>query len=1639
MAANCSEFWHFDDVTTCGRLQTIEYRIPALILGVSAITVGGSLLVKRIRYANSNGSEIAGKDENQALLDDTASGVQRYDGSDLLLEVENVKKSHFDIASLAPVKLNGDSHGMLKKLNRSPVEKLRVILEFLLILVELGLQISKNFTENEFTSDDISINIALWSWLLVLTSIRVFNLNDDNPHLLNLMPNLWINNFVTYLFLWFSKVLVVRSALINHTESKAYYVADFLVVSALLFDLLTSSVGFKAPTIYVTDPKVKPAPEPYTSLLGLITFSWVNPLIWKAYKSGITIADVWDLTVDDYSYYVLKRFKASGEIHPEWTFTKRIVRFFLGYLLLQGFWAAVESCIVFIPTLLLKKLLEYVEDRSSSTASLAWCYVFGMFFCKFLSVIASGQALYLGRRVCIRLKSIVISEVYGKALRRKLSAQDKPEEDGEEKDKKDADKEESKEDGNDESKDGKETDKTSANLGAIINLMAVDAQKVSDVCAYLHAFVGATFMIFISIFLLWTLLGWSALVGAASIVACTPINFALSKSLGQYQKLMLGVTDRRIQKLNETFQSIRIIKFFAWEQRFRDQILKIRKEELSFLKKRSIVWTILVFIWFITPTVVTFVSFGCYVFIAKKPLTTPVAFTALSLFNLLRNPLDQLSDMLSFVIQSKVSLDRIQNFLNEEETTKYEQLANPNNIRNLNKIGFKDASFAWNSKSEVDFKLKDLNIDFKIRKLNVIIGPTGAGKTSLLMALLGEMEKLKGDIYLPGFTAREDLEVDSEGFTESVAYCSQAAWLLNDTIRNNIVFTARFNKDRYNKVVEACGLTRDFEILKAGDQTEIGEKGITLSGGQKQRVSLARALYSNSRHILLDDCLSAVDSHTALHIYEKCISGPLMKNRTVILVSHNVALTIKDAEFIVLMDNGKISQQGSPEELFHSGALGNDEMIKSTLSSRQNSSVDLKQKALKAEITLHNERRGTFSKPDLFDEEAEELENLKKGKLIEEETKSEGVVSKDVYKYFMKEFGGYFFVAVVLILFIFGQFVYITQSWWLRAWAKQFDNPHVSVSSLPYNHSMLPKSLYSHVLRYHYVMDQVETMKSENSSLYYIIVYCILGVSYATISSIRLLVVFFAGIRASSRIFRKTLDKVLRAKLRFFDSTPIGRIMNRFSKDMEAIDQELVPCADGVMACLVSIIFTLSLISFITPGFLLFAIVISGLYYIVGVFYLSGSRELKRFDSITKSPIHQHFSETLVGVSTIRAYGIERRFLLENLNKIDDNNKPFLYMWIENRWFSFRNDLVGTLVVLTAGAFVLMKINSIDAGLAGISLSYAITFNENALWVVRLYAEVEMTMNSVERLKEYLDLEEEPAEYIEGSEPPATWPENGKLEIHDLSLRYAPNLPKVINNVSFVVEPCNKVGIVGRTGAGKSTIITALFRFLDPETGYIKIDDVDITSIGLKTLRQAITIIPQDPTLFTGSIKSNLDPFGVYSDEQIFEALRRVNLITGEEIIQSAQGLLAAAEPSTENVNKFLNLQNEITEGGGNLSQGQRQLVCLARSLLKAPKIMLLDEATASIDYESDARIQQTIRQEFSGSTILTIAHRLRSIIDYDKILVMDAGEVIEFDHPYSLISNTSSSFHSMCKDSGELEVLIQLSKESYLKKVNAK
>ena len=1410
--------------------------------------------------------------------------------------------------------------------------------------------------------------------------------------------------------------------------------------------------------------------------------------MWKGYKETYEMAKIWNLVPKDKAAQVLADYR---QLKKTTKLTWHLMKHFKGLLALQCAYAVFGGFFTFAPTLLLKAILEYIEDPDSAPRNVIWLYVILLSFTDVLRSFADGQALWIGRKICIRLRAIIIGEIYSKALRRKAAAAGETELGEDKKDDKDNGKKVSQwkkmiglggKKKKDQQQDVNEPVTTATateggnpkisdeqvNVGTIINLMSVDSFKVSEITAYLHfLFAAAPTQLIVAVYLLYTILGLSSIPGMVVMVVLLPVNIFFGKSFGKYQKQIMAATDKRIHTTNEVLQNIRIIKFFAWEHRFSKIVGEKRAAELKALRSKYILWAFAVAVWNTVPVIITFFSFLVYTVVEKKPLHASIAFTAISLFNILRVPLDQLGDMIAHVQETKVSVDRVEEFLNEEETEKYAQLGHDCRDDDGEQfIGFKNATFSWGGKEtegqEVStaFRMMDLDIKFSIGNLNIIAGPTGSGKTSLLMALLGEMTKIKGEVFLPGGRNRQEVRPDSEtGLAETVAYCAQQAWLVNANVKDNILFAAPYDEKRYRQVIVACALERDLEILDNGDETLVGEKGITLSGGQKQRISLARALYSNSKHVLLDDCLSAVDSHTAKWIFNNCIRGPLMRGRTCILVTHNVALCVPQSHFVVVLNNGKVDVQGAAAEVLASGKLGEDVAAKSSPGSASISRIpsrvpsdigDERSDTLVDEVDVATGDTNGKAAAKAKSTRRKSIDAAKKDAM--EETKAEGGVKWEVMVLYLKAMGPWWFWVLAVIVFGVQQLGSLVANIWIREWANQYE-----VESVSGSHHLHPTAYKGNSIsvaqtttsRWSHVQPYFDPRKTsiianivpEVNVGYYLTVYAIIGLGCMLVALFRDFWLFFGSLTASWKIHKRLMDAVTRAQFKFFDVTPLGQLMNRFSKDLEAVDQEVAPIAIGVMACALAIVVTVTLITAITPGFLIAAIFISAMYFAVGKFYLRSSRDLKRIESVQRSPLFQQFGETLSGITTIRAYGDEQRFIDDNMLRINTHNRPFIYLWAANRWLAFRIDVIGDLVSFFAGAFLVLSIGKVDAGSAGLSLSYAISFTENVLWLVRLYAVNEQNMNSVERIKEYLDVEQEAPALIEETKPAANWPAQGSVDFINYTTRYRSDLEPVLRNVTFKINPLEKVGIVGRTGAGKSSLALALFRGLEAEEGKILIDNVDIGLIGLQDLRESITIVPQDPTLFTGTIRSNLDPFELFSDEDIFTALRRVQLIGGA--LTNPTTPLTGTRPGTPtegasftitNKNIFLNLSSPVTESGNNLSQGQRQLLCLARALLKNPKVLMMDEATASIDYNTDSKIQETIRE--LKSTIITIAHRLQTIVDYDKVLVLDKGEVVEFGHPWELLKKEEKDegavFRGMCETSGDFEGLKKAAKKAF-------
>ncbi|KAK2019864.1 ABC transporter [Colletotrichum eremochloae] len=1670
--AQCSwPIWDIDDLTPCFQQDYLKILFPLIVVGFSILHLGLQA-IQTVAKDRKHGYDQLPQDQHHGHTDIPPEETADQDEDD-----DEALAMNGGGGRLALVKTT--TKGSIVQADSPPAQNLTIVVEEMAIAGLIALHVIALVTGTAPGHHGLLVAIVglvTWVYVAILVTLRLFLGNTKWR-----VPRIWNHTAVIYLFQWIFTIAVFRSVLIHPSSrlSQILTIVEFALTTLLFGLAITTRKGNKTVLLEWEDG-IEPSREPLASLFSLATFSWVDPIIYRGFKETLEIKSVWNLVPKDKAAAVIADYRALKRTS---SLAWHLIKYFKGELLVQFALASFAGVFTFAPTLLLKAILEYVERPEGAPINVLWLYVILLPVLDIVRSFADNYALWIGRKICIRIRAIIIGEIYGKALRRKASAgkdkelgQNKPSGKqgwfgklkaklGFKKAKADAEAA-----ANGPAKDPA-VDDEQANLGTIINLMSVDSFKISEVTAYLHFIcASAPTQLIIAIILLWEVMGLSAIPGLVVMALLLPINYSFARGFANTSKKILAATDKRINVTNEVLQNIRIIKYFAWEAKFGRIVDEKRAAELKALRSRYIIWSFAVAVWNSVPVLITFFSFLMYTLVEHKPLYPSVAFTAISLFMLLRVPLDQMGDMFAHVQETKVSLDRVEEFLTEEETEKYEQLGEDNVDENGNKvIGFRKGNFIWGGKDVVAddgsmaFRLMDMDVDFQIGKLNIISGPTGSGKTSMLMALLGEMTLVDGKVYCPGGRSREDVRPDPEtGLADTVAYVAQAAWLVNANIKENILFAAPYDEKRYRDVIVACALERDLEILDNGDETLVGEKGITLSGGQKQRISLARAVYSNSQHIFLDDCLSAVDSHTAQWIFNNAIKGPLMAGRTCILVTHNLQLCAPSSHYIVALENGRIAAQGPSAELIASGKLG-EEIQKASVNSASVSRVPSR-----VPSSVGEDGSETVVNPgdeSTTDARAKKNDKKKEQKDAMEEKKAEGSVKWPVIQLYLSSMGSWWFWVVALAVFGLQQMSGVATNFWVREWANQYVEEEVeriafSTSSHTYSQQSFSPTYLATIANYGSRIGSTVSATAAAADVdvkYYLTVLAAIGIAGSAAAFIRDIWVFYGSLTASKKIHNDLISRVSRAKFKFFDVTPLGQLMNRFSKDLEAVDQEVAPIAIGVFGCALGILVTVILITWVTPGFLVAGVFITAAYWFVGAFYLRASRDLKRLESVQRSPLFQQFGETLSGMTTIRAYGDERRFIRENLSKINVQARPFIYLWAANRWLAFRTDVLGDLVSFFAGVFIIISLGtgSVDPGSAGISLSYAIGFTENVLWLIRLYAINEQNMNSVERIKEYLDVEQEAEPIVEKNRPPENWPSQGSVEFINYSTRYRADLEPVLRNLSFKINPREKVGIVGRTGAGKSSLALAIFRALEADEGKILIDDIDIGLIGLRDLREAITIVPQDPTLFMGTIRSNLDPFDMYTDEQIFEVLRKVQLIgphestsrpTTRPTTPSAGAMLPAtpnpglvggdanSSPGSSimptNKNVFLNLSSTVSESGSNLSQGQRQLLCLARALLKRPNVLVMDEATASIDYATDTKIQETIRE--LTSTIITIAHRLQTIVDYDKVLVLDKGAVVEYGHPYDLIRKENGSFRSMCDMSGEYQVLLKAAKKKW-------
>jgi ABC-type multidrug transport system fused ATPase/permease subunit len=898
--------------------------------------------------------------------------------------------------------------------------------------------------------------------------------------------------------------------------------------------------------------------------------------------------------------------------------------------------------------------------------------------------------------------------------------------------------------------------------------------------------------------------------------------------------------------------------------------------------------------------------------------------TSLSLLNLLRVPLQMLPIVFVFISQYKIAFDRIRTYaLLPELDPRKEQ----NDKTSKHAIVMKNASIGW---EEDKYTLEGLNIKVKKGEVVMIIGAVGSGKSTIGSAVIGEAAYIAGDVDVNG----------------SLAYVPQDAWIINATVRDNIVFGNPWDEKKYRQVLKLAALETDLKILSKGDLTDIGDKGINLSGGQRQRVSIARALYADRDIYVFDDPLSAVDSHVAAHLVENAITKFIKgQGKTGFIITNQIQF-LRAADRVVLLKNGTIAEQGTFDELAANG---------------KEFAQLIKDFGVIDEDDDENE--ASKKKKDKPKEEEASL-SAGEGNVASEERES-GSISLRIYWYYVKAGGPFLFgLAIFLLLIIAAARVF--SSIWLADWS-----------------------------------DPVKFANRGWETRVYLGVY--LGVTFfeVILFYLRQLPIVYWSRRASLFLHRKLTASIVRASTSFFDLTPMGRLLSRFSKDINLVDDMLALQFDQYISLIVTLLQIFAQMATSQPLMLIAVGVGAVIFVILQSFFQRTAIEIQRLEAVSRAPIFSHLTETIEGAASIRAYGVQKRFIRSNMNKVDTNIIDFLSLRYSTSWFGQRLDWIGTVIlfVLFLAIFVSRAAGGLDIAFAGLSMSSASSLTLILSAVANNGVELETKMNSVERIRQYMAVEQEAPAHIPDNKPPASWPEKGKVTFKNLSIAYK-NGPRVLKNVDLKIKPHQKVGIVGRTGAGKSTLITALFRMVEPVEGTVEIDDVDIGKIGLFDLRSKLAIIPQLPQLFIGTIRYNIDPFNEATDDQIWRTLEMVQL---REYIEGVEG----------------KLDGMVEENGSNFSQGQRQLLSMARALVRNASVLLLDEATASVDTETDTLIQKMVRKNFKTTTVLTIAHRLNTIMDYDRVLVLDKGALAEYDSPKNLLANPNGIFTSMVDATG--------------------
>lgn len=1281
----------------------------------------------------------------------------------------------------------------------------------------------------------------------------------------------------------------------------------------------------------------KTNPAAKASLLSKIFFWWLNPLFHTGYKRRLEEDDMYEVLAEDRSerlgqdlqrYWDLEVQKATKEMRSP-RLTKAIIRCYWKPYAMLGFFTFVEEAIKVIQPVVLGKMIQFFENYNPNNMKAFYetlGYAAALSLCTLSLALLHHLYFYHVQRAGMKIRVAMCHMIYKKALCLSSLAM------------------------------GKTT------TGQIVNLLSNDVNKFDDVTIFLHFLWVGPLQAAAVVGLLWMEIGPSCLAGMVVLMFLMPMQTMFGRLFSKFRSKTAVLTDSRIRTMNEVVSGIRIIKMYAWEKPFAALVSDVRRKEISNIMKSSYLRGLNMASFFCASKLILFITFTLYVLLGNT-LSASRVFVTVSLYTAV-----QLTVTLFFpsaiekLFESCVSVRRIEEFLVLDDITKGSTVLSQH--QKDAGVEIQDLVCYWDKSLDAP-SLQNVSFSLNPKQLLAVIGPVGAGKSSLLSSILGELPSEKGLLKVKG----------------QLTYAAQQPWVYPGTIRSNILFGKEMNPQKYERVIKACALKRDLELLPDGDLTLIGDRGATLSGGQKARVSLARAVYQDADIYLLDDPLSAVDAEVGRHLFQQCICG-LLKNKPRILVTHQLQY-LKAADQILVLKEGHMVAKGTYAELQRSGVdftslLKEEEEEQQPSHDTPTRSRTMSQNSVLSQTSLQSVKDGDQLP-------AEPVQTLA------EESRAQGTIGAGLYVKYLRAGASIVILLFLILVNVLAEIAYIMQDWWLAYWADEQEK-------IDANSTMIENG---------------QNITKELNIDFYLGVYG--GLTAATIifGFIRNLLLFHVLVRCAQSLHDRMFSTILRTPVRFFDINPAGRVLNRFSKDIGQLDSNLPWTFVDFIQVFLQILGVIGVAASVILWILIPVLPLFLFFLYLRRYFLQTSRDIKRLESTTRSPVFSHLSSSLQGLWTIRAFGAEERFQKAFDAHQDLHSEAWFLFLTTSRWFAVRLDGICSIFVTITTFGCLLLRDQLDAGSVGLALTYSVTLMGMFQWGVRQSAEVENMMTSVERVVEYTELESE-APWETQKRPPPDWPSKGLVTFDRVSFSYSADGPPVLKDLRAVFRPKEKVGIVGRTGAGKSSLVSALFRLSEPQ-GKIYIDGVVTSEIGLHDLRQKMSIIPQDPVLFTGSVRKNLDPFNQHTDEQLWNALQEVQLKSVVEELPAK-------------------LETVLAESGSNFSVGQRQLVCLARAILRKNRILIIDEATANVDPRTDELIQKTIREKFQECTVLTIAHRLNTIIDSDRILVLDAGKITAYDDPYTLLQDPDGIFYKMVQQTGKQEAaaLLELAKHAY-------